>query len=190
MSSVTQDAGEHAAVDRARAGDRESVDALVANFRPAVFRYCLARLADVQWAEDVTQDICVAIVTALPRYEDRGKPFASFVFGIAANKVATAWRSAARRSRREQSREVVPDVPSLADGPETQAVRGSDIERARALLALLPETQRQVLLLRVAAELSAEETAAALGMTTGAVRVAQHRGLTRLRSLLNGGRDV
>jgi RNA polymerase sigma-70 factor (ECF subfamily) len=113
----------------------------------------------------------------------------AFVFGIAANKVATAWRSAARRNRREQPHAVLPDAPSTLEGPETHAVRVADIDRARTLLAQLPESQRQVLLLRVAAELSAEETAAVLGMTTGAVRVAQHRGLARLRALTGGGDD-
>lgn len=189
MSSVV-DTDDQRAVERARAGDPESIEGLVGRFRPSVFRYCLARLGDEQWAEDVTQEVCVALLSALPRYQDRGKPFASFVFGIAANKVAMAWRAAARRRRLEQPREVVPDRPSPADGPEARAVRASDIEGARRLLALLPESQRQVLVLRVAAELSAEETAAVLGMTTGAVRVAQHRGLARLRALLSGGHDA
>jgi RNA polymerase sigma-70 factor, ECF subfamily len=184
------DSDHRLAVERACAGESESVQWLLGHYRPAVFRYCLARLGDVEWAEDVTQEVCVGLVSALPRYQDRGKPFVAFVFGVAANQVATAWRGAARRNRREQLREVLPDAPSTFEGPETRAVRLADVERARALLALLPESQRQVLLLRVAAELSTEETAAVLGMTVGAVRVAQHRALARLRAVSDGGRDA
>jgi len=55
--------------------------------------------------------------------------------------------------------------------------------RAHALLARLPDAQREVVLLRVAAGLSAEEAGAVLGMSPGAVRVAQHRALTKLRAL-------
>jgi RNA polymerase sigma-70 factor (ECF subfamily) len=51
------------------------------------------------------------------------------------------------------------------------------------LLATLPEPQGEILRLRIAAGLSAEETAQVLGMSAGAVRVAQHRALARLRAL-------
>ena len=49
------------------------------------------------------------------------------------------------------------------------------------LLRLLPDKQREILVLRVVVGLSAEETAEAVGSTPGAVRVAQHRALGRLR---------
>ena len=78
------------------------------------------------------------------------------------------------------------DLPETADGglgPEDHAVRSSEAATARRLLALLPPHQRELLLLRVAVGLSAEETGAALGMSSGAVRVAQHRALARLRVL-------
>jgi RNA polymerase sigma-70 factor (ECF subfamily) len=47
----------------------------------------------------------------------------------------------------------------------------------------LPERFREVLMLRVAAGLSAEEAGQVLGLTAGAVRVTQHRALTRLREI-------
>ena len=60
---------------------------------------------------------------------------------------------------------------------------------AHSLLERLPETLRELLLLRVAVGLSAEETGRALGMTPGAVRVAQHRALHRLRAVRGRGGD-
>jgi RNA polymerase sigma-70 factor (ECF subfamily) len=59
----------------------------------------------------------------------------------------------------------------------------ADAQRARDLLAKLPEHLRELMILRVAVGLSAEETGRALNMTPGAVRVAQHRALNRLRAL-------
>jgi RNA polymerase sigma-70 factor (ECF subfamily) len=53
-----------------------------------------------------------------------------------------------------------------------------------ALIRTLPTQQQEILTLRVAVGMSTDETAAALGMTAGAIRVAQHRALTRLRGLL------
>ena len=54
------------------------------------------------------------------------------------------------------------------------------------MLDELPDPQREILVLRVALGMSAEETAGAVGSTPGAVRVAQHRAITRLRSSLAG----
>lgn len=59
-----------------------------------------------------------------------------------------------------------------------------EAQRARALLAMLPEQQRELPVLRVLTGLSAEETGSALGMSAGAVRVAQHRALARLRAMV------
>src|SRR5262249_25268945 len=56
-------------------------------------------------------------------------------------------------------------------------------QQARALLAHLPTHLRELLILRFVTGLSAEETGNVLGMSAGAVRVAQHRALARLRAL-------
>jgi len=56
------------------------------------------------------------------------------------------------------------------------------------LLDELPDPQREILVLRVALGMSAEDTAGAVGSTPGAVRVAQHRALARLRSSLADAR--
>ena len=82
----------------------------------------------------------------------------------------------------------LPDVVDVGPGPEDQAVKADEAEQARDLLDLLPRHQRELLVLRVAVGLSAEETGRALGMTAGAVRVAQHRALARLRAARRGGR--
>ncbi|HEX7306939.1 sigma-70 family RNA polymerase sigma factor, partial [Lentzea sp.] len=76
----------------------------------------------------------------------------------------------------------VPDGPSLAIDPEESALLGSLSVRLGQLLRVLPDKQREILLLRVVAGLTAEETAEATGSTPGAVRVAQHRALAKLRT--------
>jgi RNA polymerase sigma-70 factor (ECF subfamily) len=147
-----------------------------------VVRYCRARLGRIAGqyhvADDVAQEVCIAVLSALPRYRDMGRPFASFVFGIASHKVADAMRTA---SRLAIPTEDLPDGPDDRPGPEETVVAYIEAERARALLARLPVHQRELIALRVLSGLSAEETGHALGMTAGAVRVAQHRALARLR---------
>ena len=131
-------------------------------------------------ADDVAQEVCIAVLSALPRYQDMGRPFAAFVFGIAAHKVSDAMRAA---SRLAIPIEDLPDSPDDRPGPEEMVVACIEAERARALLARLPVHQRELIAMRVLSGLSAEETGHALGMTAGAVRVAQHRALARLRAL-------
>ncbi len=121
----------------------------------------------------------MAAITALPRYKDQGRPFLAFVYGIAAHKVADAHRAAARN--KSDPTDVVPERFSLDAGPEQMALDSESSERMNKLLAVLPEKQREILILRVVVGLSAEETAATVGSTAGAVRVAQHRALARLK---------
>jgi RNA polymerase sigma-70 factor, ECF subfamily len=165
-------------------GQPAAVETLLRQIRPMIVRYCRARLRHIsghyQAADDVTQEVCIAVLTALPRYQDMGRPFASFVFGIASHKVADAMRSAARLAIPTQD---LPDGPDHRPGPEETVVAYLEAERARALLARLPANQRELLVLRLMTGLSAEETGDALGMTAGAVRVAQHRALARLRAI-------
>ena len=70
-----------------------------------------------------------------------------------------------------------------APEPEEMAVACIEAQRARDLLALLPGHLRELLVLRMVAGLTAEETGHVLGMSAGAVRVAQHRALARLRAI-------
>ncbi|POM25326.1 ECF RNA polymerase sigma factor SigD [Actinomadura rubteroloni] len=165
-------------------GDEGAIEALIGQVRPMIVRYCRARLGRISGqyhiADDVAQEVCIAVLSALPRYRDMGRPFASFVFGIAAHKIADAMRSAVRAAVPTAD---LPDGPDERPGPEETVVRNIEAERARDLLTRLPDHQRELVLLRVVAGLSAEETGNVLGMSAGAVRVAQHRALTRLRAM-------
>jgi RNA polymerase sigma-70 factor (ECF subfamily) len=165
-------------------GHPGAIDALLEWVRPMVVRYCRARLGRITGhyyvADDVAQEVCLAVLAALPRYRDMGRPFASFVFGIASHKVADAVRTA---SRLAVPFEDLPDGPDERPGPEETVVAYIEAERTRALLARLPHHLRELVILRVVTGLSAEETGNVLGMSAGAVRVAQHRALARLRAL-------
>jgi RNA polymerase sigma-70 factor, ECF subfamily len=165
-------------------GQPAAIESLLQQIRPMVLRYCRARLGRIsghyQAADDVAQEVCIALLSALPRYRDMGRPFASFVFGIASHKVADAMRSAANLAI---PTEELPDEPDDRPGPEETAVAYLEAERVRGLLARLPLQQRELLVLRVLVGFTAQETGNELGMSAGAVRVAQHRALTRLRAI-------
>ncbi|WP_116046581.1 RNA polymerase sigma factor ShbA [Amycolatopsis palatopharyngis] len=171
-------------VRRATRGERDAAAELLTAIRPGVLRYCWARLGPPGTThvapDDVAQEVCLAVFQALRRYQDRGLPFAAFVYGIAANKVADAHRAAARFAL-VRPVDTVAEPADEAPGPERHAVAADMFRRVTGLLQHLPETQREIIALRVAAGLSADEVGAVLGMTPSAVRMAQSRALARLR---------
>ena len=181
-----------AVVAKAVAGDRDALQEVLATIRPIVVRYCRARVGATERsglsADDVAQEVCLAAITALPRYKDQGRPFLAFVYGIAAHKVADAHRAAGRN--RADPMDVVPERSSNDASPEQLAIDSESSARMAVLLQTLPEKQREILILRVVVGMSAEETAETVGSTPGAVRVAQHRALAKLKAELTAaGRD-
>jgi len=169
---------------RALTGEQGAVADLLAAVRRLVHRYCRARLGRLPGAdhaaEDAAQEVCIAVLTALPRYKDTGRPFEAFVYRIAANKVADAQRASYRSPVPTDD---VPDAATAEPGPEQLALDAFDAETVGRLLDTLPPKLREIITLRVGAGMSAEETGRALDMTAGAVRVAQHRAMQKLRKI-------
>ncbi|WP_447004065.1 RNA polymerase sigma factor ShbA [Saccharothrix isguenensis] len=169
----------------AAGGDRQATSDLLAVLRPRLIRYCRARIRGAgtyATADDVAQETLIGVLTALPSYRDEGHGFGAFAFGIASRKVADFFRKKVRDRTTP-----VADVPDSADhrsGPEQAALRTELLENVHGLLGVLSETQREVLVYRVVVGLSAAETGELLSLTPGAVRVAQHRALQKLRALL------
>jgi RNA polymerase sigma-70 factor, ECF subfamily len=173
----------------AQQGDADSREALIRLIRPAVLRYLLARgLADHD-ADDLTQDVCLAVLQAVSRWRDEGRPVWAVVFAIVRNKLADRGRQQLRQREalygdmtvHDQGRHDTPD--QLVEHDESAAAVGE-------LLASLPASQRDVLMLRIIVGLSCAETAEALALTAGSVRVIQHRAMKALRHRLRDERAV
>ncbi len=78
----------------AQRGEAESRDALIRVIRPVVLRYALARGLRDHDADDVTQEVCVAVLQAIDRWRDEGRPVWAVVFAIVRNKLADLGRAA------------------------------------------------------------------------------------------------
>src|SRR6478672_6921339 len=115
-------------VARAQAGERAALEELLGRLRPGVLRYCRARLGRTAGsfgsADDVAQEVFMAVLTALPRYVDQGRPFAAFVYGIAGHKVADAQRAGFRD--RSDVTDTLPDRADEGPGPEDSVVRAAE----------------------------------------------------------------
>ena len=96
--------GEHldAVVAEAVAGNRDALRRVLETIRPIVVRYCRARVGAAERsglsADDVAQEVCLAAITALPRYKDQGRPFLAFQKLAAAVKKPITITAARARS--------------------------------------------------------------------------------------------
>jgi RNA polymerase sigma-70 factor (ECF subfamily) len=173
----------------AQRGDASSREELIRVVRPAVLRYVLARGLGDHDGEDVTQEVCVAVLQAVDRWRDEGRPVWAVVFAIVRNKLADLGRQQVRQREALYEDMTVHDE-ARQETPAELVERDESAAGVADLLNSLPPTQRDVLMLRVIAGLSCAETAEALGLTAGSVRVIQYRGMTALRKRLGSEKAV
>ncbi|KAA9165872.1 sigma-70 family RNA polymerase sigma factor [Amycolatopsis acidicola] len=179
-------------VKEAATGDPAAVARLISMITPVAVRYCRARLGgrDLSYlsADDVAQEVCLAVLHALPNYQDRGGSFLYLVHAIASNKVADAYRLVSR-DRSDPVAEL-PERPLADNEPEKHVLDGDLGSRLAKLIATLPALQQEILTLRLIVGLSANETAEALDISAGNVRVTQHRALSKLRNMITRDGDL
>lgn len=173
----------------ARRGDERALTELLELVRPLVLRYCENRLhGSAVSAEDVTQEVCIALLRSLPSYRDRGRPFLAFVHTVASHRIASACTTAVRTHERAVAEPPEPgDGCERRDQPELSALDRAAAAEVDRLLHRLPGRAREILLLRVVWGLSVRETAEHLALKPESVRLNQHRALQALRRMLIGG---
>jgi RNA polymerase sigma-70 factor (ECF subfamily) len=157
--------------------DRHAFALLYTRYLDPVHRYCYRRLGSREAAEDATSLGEDKALSALPQYRDTS--FRGWLFAIAHHVVIDRYRA----THPEQSLETASEVLDEAPSPEELAIAADERRSLRALLAHLPEHQRQVFELRLAG-LTGAEIAQALGRGPGNVDVTQYRAVARLRILL------
>ena len=173
---------ERETVDRARTGDQQALADLYDWYMPRVYRYTVARVGNVTEAEDLTEEVFLKMLGAIPDFRWRDVPFASWLFRIAHNQVATHFRRTAQHGGTtvELSEDIVDGYRDLAASVEDR-VLWEDVRKATQRL---PDAQRDVILLRFAVGLSVADTAKVLGKREGNVKALQHKAVSRLQKML------
>jgi RNA polymerase sigma-70 factor (ECF subfamily) len=169
-------------VGRAQRGDADAIGQLFDAHHQALFRYVWSRVGERALAEDLTGDVFMRMLSALPRYQVSGAPFRAWLYQIARNLLIDHYRKTGNRMNIPlQQVETVGDaMMDLSTVVEQQLT----LEGVQQALARLEATQREVVTLRFLSGLSLREVAAVLGKTESAVKALQHRGLTALRQAL------
>ena len=164
-----------AALAAARGGDAAGFTLVWRALQPAVLRYLRVVVAGA--AEDVASETWLQAVRDLRTFRGDATEFRGWLFRIARNRAIDEQRRASRR--REDLAEQPLEHPGAADSAQ-EALDGLGTEWALSVIASLPRTQAEVIILRVVAGLDVAQTAHVLGKRPGAVRVAALRGLRQL----------
>jgi RNA polymerase sigma-70 factor, ECF subfamily len=162
--------------------DAEAVTELIAILSPRLLRFFGALHVSPSEAEDMLQECWMRIHAARHTYR-ASEPVLPWIFAIARHTKLDAYR----RRRRRESREVL-----VANPPEThvrpvQPSKGD--ERLANLLATLPESQREVLLMLKVSGMSLEDVARATSSTVGSIKQKAHRAYAKLRRIFEKERD-
>lgn len=169
-------------VAQAQTGQIEAIGELYDRYHLLVFRYVMARIGDAHLAEDLTGDVFMRLLTALPHYQVREVPFRAWLYRIASNRLIDYYRKEGRRAVVPLD-EAAEDLVAEPFGSNLE--QQLTLEQVQSALAQMEATQREVVILRFLNGLSLQETATLLEKTQGAIKALQHRGLAALRRLLN-----
>lgn len=157
--------------------EREAFSALYRRYLARVYRFCSSKVSTVQEAEDLTGQVFLDALRALPRYHPQGH-FAAWLFAIARRRTADHYRGG------PPPLELLDTLPApILTDPY------GDRERLNALLARLPSADLDLLRLRYAAMLDYAEIGRVLGRTPNAVKMTHHRLLHKLRACWEDDHD-
>lgn len=171
-------------VARARLGEATAIGGLYDLFADRVYRFVLVRVRSPADAEDLLQRIFLKVIEGLPGYEERGLPFAAWLFRIARNTVIDH-----ERTRRDHAS--LDESPQRADdrrGPAELAEAALERAALRSAIARLTAEQRDVITYRFFAGLTPREIGLLMNRQEGAIRALQFRAIQMLRETL--GHDV
>ena len=166
-------------MERYQQADSEAVGQLIERVSPQIFRFFLAQVRERSRAEDLLQEFWLRVHNARRTYRP-GEPLLPWLYAIARYTQVDNFRRRSRVNRHEVQTEALPDV-SAAPLEEDHSS-----DELRDLLAPLPASQREVLVMLKVNGLSLEEVARATGTTVGSVKQKAHRAYETLRKLLGG----
>ncbi len=169
-------------ISRAQRGNPDACGELYQRYYQDIYRYLFYRTSNPQIAEDLTGEVFLKMVQALPRYQIKAVPFRAWLFQIARNLAIDHYRRTQSHPHQDLDETLAsqdPDIHTTVEGRLTS-------DNLRDFLEKIEESQRDVLLLRFIEDLSLSDTAAVLHKSEDAIKGLQRRALLALRALFGG----
>jgi RNA polymerase sigma-70 factor (ECF subfamily) len=161
------------------AGDEAAFTALYRRRQGAVYRFALQMTGSIVIAEDVAQEVFMALIESGSRFDPARGSLASFLYGIARNQVL-------RRLERDRGLEPVEDDFATDDDVLADLTRRESIDQVRRAVLSLPAVYREPVVLCDLQDVSYQDAADALDCPVGTVRSRLNRGRAMLAQKLRG----
>jgi RNA polymerase sigma-70 factor, ECF subfamily len=169
---------------RLRSGDAAAGDVLVTRYHPALIRYLHRLSGSDHMAEELHQQTWVSVLDHIERFDPASSSggFKAWLFRIATNKTNDHWRSRGRERVATDGLKLVTDTEVPAAGDRLESTE--EQEKLKRVIALLPDAQRQVLMLRYYSNMKFVEIAQMLGIPLNTALGRMHKATQKLKVLM------
>ena len=168
-------------------GDSNALEALVVRHKDKLYTSILFLVKDKYLAEDIFQDVLIKVIDTIRggRYTEEGK-FLPWAMRIAHNLCVDHFRKVKRTPviKTGDDRDIFEVINLTEDGADVKMMKRQSHDRVRRMLDLLPEDQREVIILRHYAELSFKEIASLTNCSINTALGRMRYGLINLRKMM------
>jgi RNA polymerase sigma-70 factor (ECF subfamily) len=167
---------------RAATGERQAFELVYRRYQQVVYRFARAMTGCADAAEDVTQEVFIALIKELPRYDPARAGFTTYLYGIARNLSRDRWRQTQRRLALEA---IGFERCGTTHDPSDLIERAQVTTQVRRALRGLPVRYREVIILCDLHGLAYAEAALVVRSSVSGVRARLHRARHLLRRKLS-----
>ncbi|MDH3674782.1 MAG: sigma-70 family RNA polymerase sigma factor [Anaerolineae bacterium] len=162
--------------------DPEAFGKLYELYVEKIYNYVYYRIGNHQDAEDLTAKVFHRALNHISNYNDKGVPFAAWLYRIAHNLVANWHRD--HKRRKVVALEQVSLSGDKEENPQKAAERSNERELLLAAIHELPPERQQLLTLKFVERMSNADIGRLMGRSEGAIKSLYHRTLVSLKNLL------
>lgn len=163
-----------------RHGDRQAAEELISIHYREIYAFVFRQTGDMETAMDVTQEVFLAVLQSIHRYDPKRAGFRTWMYRIASHKLTDVFRSPKYRFRQN----AVPldglSLPEDAD-LEEQWLEAEQLSAIQRLITELPDEAQSILRLRFYGEKNFREIAEILKLPEGTVKTKYYTAIRILR---------
>ncbi|HVM88576.1 MAG TPA: sigma-70 family RNA polymerase sigma factor [Puia sp.] len=186
MKSLRQKT-DHELINLFRDGDLHALEALVIRHKDKLYTSILFLVKDKYLAEDIFQDVLIKVIDTIRggRYTEEGK-FLPWAMRIAHNLCVDHFRKVKRTPaiKTSDDRDIFEVLNFTEEGADTKMMKRQSHDRVRQMLDMLPEDQKEVIILRHYADLSFKEIASLTNCSINTALGRMRYGLINLRKMM------
>lgn len=183
--SLPREVTDEELVQRMRHGEAAAGETLCRRYHQSLFRYLQRLTRSETIAEELFQQTWLSVLEHLDRFDPAGSAggFKAWLFRIATNKTNDLWRS---RGRQKNAYEGLRRITESEEPDAAAPLEGTEqVEKLKKAIETLPESQRQVLMLRYYSGMKFVDIAAMLGCPLNTALGRMHKAVLKLKSVMD-----